>query len=360
MPAPGDPKNTRAHSAFAIARRWSLIVTLLALTVLVGLGASDLDDPDAEFDEAGLTVRPALRTAAHRVAPEGFAYVRAGTFVMGSPSREVERQPWNSDEERHWVTLSRDLFVQETEVTQALWTATVQPVVPDYKPSFRFFRCGLDCPAESMTWYQAVAFANLYSAQRGDVPRCYKNPDGDDYNWADALAERAVTWPEGPACAGFRLPTEAEWEYAARGTGPVAQLATYARDDSEAELGEIAWYVNNSSADGHGIDCTTWDWKSNDQITTCGPQPVAGRRPNNRGLYDVIGNVWEWTWDNYGTYPRARTTDPTGPETGNTRAIRGGSWYVHKDSCRVASRSDHEAAGSNGNLGLRLVQTALP
>jgi formylglycine-generating enzyme required for sulfatase activity len=339
-------------------RRWILIAVLLGLTAFMGLGAADVDDPDAEFDDAGMSVRGGRAQAAHAVAPTGFAYIRAGTYVMGSPSAEVEREDWNDDEARHWVTLTHDIFVQETEVTQALWMRTVTAAVPDHAPPFRFHRCGESCPAESVTWFQAVAFANLYTAQNGDRERCYQNPDGADYNWQDAEAGREVSWEGGYGCKGFRLPTEAEWEFAARDGGPTQAMPNHARDRSEEELGKIAWYVNNSAAPKHGIDCSTWEWKQSPEIRMCGPQLVGAKRPNNRGLYDTMGNVWEWTWDRYGEYPVRRTTDPMGPTTGASRSIRGGSWYVHPDTCRSASRADHPANDSNGNLGLRLVQSA--
>lgn len=289
------------------------------------------------------------------VAPDGFVWVQGARLAVGSPDDEVVREDWNSDESLHTVTVTRDFFMQRTEVTQRLWMKTVGASVQGYEKPFRFHACGQECPAESVTWYETVAFANLYSAQH-DQPPCYQTARGDVYSWADAAVSAPVRWPAGFECRGFRLPTEAEWELAARGRDHHHGSATYAGD---ADLDDIAWYVDNSRAEAYGLDCTKWDWKSS-EVAVCGPQ-VVGRKPaNSHGLHDMIGNVWEWTWDWYGDYPTTPAADPAGPGRGTTKSIRGCSWYTHPSGCRAASRSDHRPDGGNGNLGLRLVRTASP
>ena len=317
---------------------------LASLAALVATGVWLMEEPPKP--------RPALGPI-----PVGNVTVMVGPFIMGSPQDEVAREAWNSDEAQHAVTLTHPFEMQRTEVTQRQWSELLEEAVPDFEPAHRFGACGEDCPAETVSWFEAVAFANLTSIKLGGLPRCYKAPDGSDYTWADARAERPVAWPEGPSCRGYRLPTEAEWEYAARGRGAGRAGATYADPEGGVDLSDIAWYVDNSEAVEHGIDCSDWDWKDNGDIDLCGPQPVGQRQANDLGLYDMLGNVWEWTWDWYGAYPSSAVTDPLGPQEGQKRVLRGCSWYIHPTGCRAAKRSAHSPELRNGNLGFRLVRT---
>jgi formylglycine-generating enzyme required for sulfatase activity len=197
----------------------------------------------------------------------------------------------------------------ETPVTQALWSA-----VMDVNPSH--FRSALSgsMPVERVSWLDSVEFANEVSRLMGLRP-VYAG-SGDDARWDQATP-------------GFRLPTDAEWEYAAR----AGQGFGFAGSDRAAD---VAWTSENS-----GLR----------------PHPVGLKRPNAWGLRDMSGNVWEWCWDRYGDYPRVDSVDPTGPSWGLYRVIRGGSWIFDPDYARVALRFRHEPGYRDGNLGLRLVRT---
>jgi formylglycine-generating enzyme required for sulfatase activity len=242
-------------------------------------------------------------------------YVRisAGRFTMGSPANESGR---DSDEVQHQVTLSRDFWLKATEVTQGEWRALMGS-----NPS-RFSACGDACPVEQVSWSDAVDYVNALSRSVG-LAECYGGSGWD----------RTFV---GLSCRGFRLPTEAEWEYAARAgtTG-----------ERYGPLDAIAWYEGNSGGR---------------------TQPVRGKQANAWGLYDMIGNVWEWTHDWYGAYGGA-ATDPVGPGTGSFRVDRGGGYgrgggYTDgvAASCRAAQRSFGSALNADDYRGFRPARSVFP
>jgi formylglycine-generating enzyme required for sulfatase activity len=248
-----------------------------------------------------------------------FVYIAPGAFTMGSPSNEPGR---DGDEKQHRVTLTRGYFLQATEVTQGQWKA-----VMDSNPS-SFKNCGDDCPVENVSWNDAQNFIQKLNQKEG----------GNKY----------------------RLPTESEWEYAARSgsEGPIYAGKFVIRGKNNAPaLDDIAWYGGNSCVDySGGKDCSGWDEKQY-SCSSCGTHPVALKKPNAWGLYDMIGNVWEWCQDWKGDYPSRAVTDPTGPSGGSGRVARGGSWYCDARYCRSADRGYvGPGVGSNG-LGFRLLRT---
>jgi formylglycine-generating enzyme required for sulfatase activity len=216
-----------------------------------------------------------------------FVYISPGTFMMGSPSSEADRE---GDERQHRVTLTKGYYLQTTEVTQGQW----QAVMGD-NPS-RFKSCGENCPVENVSW--------------DDIQEFIKKLNQRDSHYQ------------------YRLPTEAEWEYAAR-TGSESRFCF---GDSDETLKEYAWFRDNSGGKTH---------------------PVSAKRPNDWGLYDMHGNVWEWCRDRYDGYPSGSVTDPQGPPSGADRVLRGGSWSNNAGYCRSADRwgtPDYR----NGNGGFRL------
>jgi formylglycine-generating enzyme required for sulfatase activity len=220
-----------------------------------------------------------------------FAYIKPGKFEMGSPSSEPGR---NVDEKQHQVTLTKGFYMQTTEVTQGQWRA-----IMENNPS-KFKNCGDNCPVENVSWNDAQAFIRKLNREEGTNR--------------------------------YRLPTEAEWEYAAR-AGSTTAFYSGVSDDG---LGEYAWYRSNSGKKTH---------------------PVADKEPNDWGLFGMYGNVWEWCQDWSATYPSGTVTDPTGPSSGSIRVFRGNGWDSIAIHSRVANRAWREPGDRNGGLGFRLALT---
>ncbi|HEX37418.1 MAG TPA: formylglycine-generating enzyme family protein, partial [Candidatus Cloacimonetes bacterium] len=177
---------------------------------------------------------------------------------------------------------------------------------------------------EKVSWYDAVEFCNKKSRKEGLTP-CYS---GSGKNITCNFNAN-----------GYRLPTEAEWEYAARG-GHLANGSnlrnggyTYSGSDN---IDDVAWYSDNSGRKTH---------------------PVGQKQPNELGLYDMSGNVWEWCWDWKGSYSSSSQTNPRGASSGSTRVLRGGGWYGYDNGCRVAYRGTDDPDLSNGDFGFRFVRT---
>ena len=232
--------------------------------------------------------------------------IPGGLFTMGSPKTEEGR---NSDEgPQHEVTVS-SFWVMETEVTQELWAE----VMGD-NPSV-FSGCGPSCPVDSVSWEDAVAFANQLSIRHG-LSEAYE------------VTGKGVEWDSGSS--GYRLLTEAEWEYAARG----GEGFVYA---GSSELEDVGWVSSNSGST---------------------PHPVCLKARNGFGLCDMSGNVMEWVWDWYGDYTSDSQRDPWGPAGGSYRVFRGGSWYASALHARVALRSWWRPGDRDGYVGFRLARPA--
>lgn len=215
--------------------------------------------------------------------------VKGGTFTMGATS-EQGSDAYDDEKPTHQVTLS-DYYIGETEVTQELWQA-----VMGSNPSY--FTGNLQRPVEDVSWEGCQEFIKKLNELTGKT---------------------------------FRLPTEAEWEYAARG-GSQSRGFKYSGSDN---IDAVAWYYGNSGSTTH---------------------PVGQKQPNELGVYDMSGNVWEWCQDWYDSnyYSSSPQTNPAGPSSGSYRVLRGGSWFNNAGHCRVSNRDDYFPSWGADDCGLRL------
>ena len=235
--------------------------------------------------------------------------VPKGSFQMGSQPGDMDGR---ADEMLHTVTISGDFLMAETEVTQ-LQYRNVMGLMGSNISEFK----GNELPVESVSWFDAIAYCNQLS-QKAQLTPCYQVSGTD------------VAWKDGVRCTGYRLPTEAEWEYAARApTG-----TKYAGSDNPSE---VAWYTPGAGGTTHAVKT---------------------KKANGRGIYDLTGNVWEWVWDWYvDKYEMLSPTDPMGSASGSQRVLRGGSWSNDAGSVRVASRYRYEPGTRYGLLGFRPVRS---
>lgn len=240
-------------------------------------------------------------------AVESFSMVRvpAGNVKVGSYYGNLDESPVFT------ALISSDFYMMDSEVSQAMFVA-VMGRNPSVNRNIKG-KC-LDCPVTNVSWYDAIRFANKLSKISGLKP-CY------------SIKEGVVSWPKGTRCKGFRLPTEAEWEYSAR-----AQTAmTYA---GGVKHNNVAWFLGNSAQS---------------------LQPSKKLQANDFGLFDLNGNVWEWCWDRYGSYARGTYLDPIGNRKGSERVRRGGAYDsgVHT----VSSRSGLDPQNKERSVGFRLIRT---
>ena len=218
-------------------------------------------------------------------------YVSGGTFTMGGTS-EQGSDAYDDEKPTHNVTLS-SYYICKYEVTQALWRAVMGSNPSNFKSD--------NLPVECVSWNDCQTFINRLNSYTG---------------------------------RNFRLPTEAEWEFAARG----GNYSRHYKYSGSNYIGDVAWYDDNSVNRTH---------------------PVGTKQPNELGLYDMSGNVYEWCSDWYGSYSSYSQSDPTGPNSGSDRVARGGSCCSYARGCRSSRRDNGTPGGSFNDLGLRLVLSQL-
>ena len=274
--------------------------------------------------------------------PAGWVRVEPGTFVMGSLSKEPGHA---ENEQAHNVTITYPFLVSAYEVTQKEWEEIT------YRKPTAFTGCGPTCPVTEVSWFDAVEFANRLS-ERSKLESCYEIKESG--------TAKAVSWPRGTACRGFRLPTEAEWEYAARAGGAEAlgdaPITALERQPADPALAERAVFGGNSAATYEGAeDCSKWG----DGLTTCGVAPVGSKKANRWGLYDVSGNASEWVWDTLSNFPVNGVVDPAQHASGQPNLVRGGSWMSAGRDCRLAAREQTQPVARK-TFGIRLVRSIDP
>ena len=263
--------------------RYALVAACLWLAAC-GDDISSIDDPSAGLktpeDIAALSL--------------DFVWIEPGSFTMGSPVSERDR---NNDEAQHRVTLNNGFYLGKYEVTQGQWEA-VMGTAPWAGQGY--VESNPNHPAEYVSWDDAQAFINKLNDAAG----------------------KSI----------YRLPTEAEWEYAAR----AGATTRWSFGNDETELGNYAWYRDA------GLQYA---------------QPVGTKLPNPWTLHDMHGNVWEWCQDWYGPYPTGAVVDPQGPSTGGNRVLRGGFFGSYAQDVRSAGRTATAPGNRYNHFGFRLLRT---
>ena len=277
--------------------------------------------------------------------PAGFVYIPAGKFQMGSTAGYADEKP------DHGVTISKGYFMGRHEVTQKEWAEVMKGNANGISESPSNFKNSpaenedqTQRPVEQVSWYDAVVYCNRRSIAERLTP-CYAiDGETDPSKWGEdgtVPTSSDSTW-NGVTCNwnanGYRLPTEAEWEYAARAGDDTTNARTWSGTDTETKLKEYAWY----SYEG-----------SDSKIHQVGTKVA-----NGLNLHDMSGNVWEWCWDWYGDYSNGSVSDPHGGSSGNNRVRRGGGWSSDASNCTVSDRFGDLPFSRYNYVGFRLVRSA--
>jgi formylglycine-generating enzyme required for sulfatase activity len=315
------------HSLAAMLRALRL-TTASALVVALAGCSSDTPPPlptDARYDRSSADGRTldARQDQTIPVTPKMLP-IKAGVFFMGSPTTEPCR---GTNETRHQVTLTHNFEIQSTEVTQSQFVAAL-----GYQP---FSSCGPPCPVMNVSWHEAAAYTNAVSAKAG-LGLCYSctgSQSGVVCTVAAAYTTAAKTIYD---CPGYRLPTEAEWEFSYRSGTATAlydgPLAGCTANDVNAD--RIAWY---NEKDAH---------------------PVGQKQANAWGMLDMAGNAYEWVNDYYvEDLGAVAAVDPVGGVQDACRTVRGGSWQDSVGKLRAASRSSDQPQQSYADYGFRVART---
>jgi formylglycine-generating enzyme required for sulfatase activity len=298
-------------SSLAAQQKYALVIGNGAYT-----GITRLNNP--VNDAAGVSA--ALRSLgftepATSPVPANMVWVEGGTFQMGSNNGDSDETPV------HTVTV-KSFSMGRTEVTQKEWWEIMGTTVAQQRDmangNWPLYGEGDTYPIYYVSWNEAIEYCNKRSQKEGLTPAYRGSGDNItcDFN-----------------TTGYRLPTEAEWEYAAKGGNNDAIAYEYSGGNS---VDAVAWYAGNSGGGTH---------------------PVGTKQPNSLGLYDMSGNVYEWCWDRDGDYSGGSQSDPRGASSGTRRVIRSGNWDRDAVSVRSAYRSGSTPSGRYNALGFRLVRS---
>lgn len=283
--------------------------------------------------------------------PPGMVFVPAGTFVMGATTN-VGHESTADELPQHTLSIG-GFHMDPREVTKAAWDDVATWALAH---GYAFDNAGggkdTNHPVQTVSWYDCVKWCNARSEREGRTPAYYTSAaltPADIYRTGQvSVATNWVRWD-----GGYRLPTEAEWERAARGGAADHRFSW--TDSDEIQHARANYY----STDTYTYDTSPTRNSHPTYATGATPytSPVGSFLPNGYGLYDMTGNVMEWCWDWYSTtyYGSSPTSDPPGPDTGTDRVYRGGSWAGSAVYCRVAKRVRRPPDGTADNLGFRTV-----
>lgn len=298
---------------------------LMAMIMLFMMSACNAN-PESNSSESSNGLESGTDTTNTVSAPKDFVLIKGGTFQMGSPDTEA----WRSDDEtQHEVTVG-DFYMSAYELTQAQY----REITGENPSNFS----GDDLPVENISWLDAIRYCNARSEKEGLTP--VYTIDGSNITW-DRSAD------------GYRLPTEAEWEYACRaGTATPFNTETSISADESNYYGHYPYEIEDNYFSQGNLDTKPGEYR---QTTVS----VNSFSPNKWGLYNMHGNVGEWVWDYYGDYGTAAVTDPVGAETGTLRVYRGGGWNDFAKNMRSAYRATLAENKGSFNIGIRLVRNAV-
>ena len=303
--------------------KWAAVLMLAAMVLFTGCPNA------AGGNSGGSNIPPASADKTYTVGGISFTMKGIAAVTDGTVGHSSEY-----DNGVHTVSLTA-YRIGETEVTQELWEKVMSNNPSGFSSSPESGEMQEKRPVESVNWYECIAFCNELTkkvAGLGESECLYYSDAGytNVYTKEDAGAKKEVYLYKAMNKKGFRLPTEAEWEWAAKG----GEEYKWSGTNTESELGTYAWYYDNSNSKTH---------------------EVKKKQANGYGLYDMSGNVWEWCWDWYSSSTPTGGQDPTGAASGDDRVFRGGSWnYVAVIAAR-ASRDSGDPVSGGIILGLRLV-----
>lgn len=300
----------------------SLLLTLSLIFSLAACSQSENSDTSSEQSPASNSLE-----ATDMQIPENFVLIKGGSFQMGSPDSEAWR---SADETQHSVTVS-DFYMSKYELTQKEY----EEITGNNPSNFK----GDNLPLENISWLDAVAYCNARSEKDGLTP--VYTIDGQNISW-----DRSAN--------GYRLPTEAEWEYACRaGTTTPFYMENSPSAEDANYYGHYPYEIEDNYFSQGNLEVKLGEYRE----TTVS---VDSFSENPYGLYNMHGNVSEWVWDYYGEYPTEEQTDPAGPTSGTLRVYRGGGWNDFAKNMRSAYRATLEQNKGSFNLGIRLVLNATP
>jgi len=320
-----DSVPTASSTAYTVAISVTEAVTIKAIAVKDGMN-------DSAVASASYTIKVPATAA-------DFVLIPSGTFQMGS------NQGYDANKPVHTVTISKAFYMCDHEVTQAEYEAVMGE---GSNPSY--FKTGAaegevqeNRPVEQVSWYMAIVYCNKRSIKEGLTP-CYTiSGKTDPAEWGTIPTSSDETW-NAVECNwtanGYRLPTEAEWEYAARAGDNTVDALTWSGTNAEATLGDYAWYSSNAGSKTH---------------------EVKKKSENAKKLYDMSGNVWEWCWDWWPAsdkYSADAATDPRGDTLGSYRVSRGGSWCSVAGSASVSRRDGYCPYIQGNYLGFRVCHSS--